>query len=551
MILRSTSLTVAQGMGTVAIFLTFLSALALIAALLHVLGDGALRSRWARDAVLPPSVRMLGFERPPLVGLFVVWVALALVLDPGSYHDVRQLNRSGVNVQTRSISEVFNAWQDRQPDAGGTTSSLPLVVVAASGGGLRSAYWTSLVLDCVLERETDPKTGDPCGAKADPDKVAQRRARLFAMSGVSGGGLGLVTYDTHVDVDGTTSEAHWYDRRLGDDFLGPTVAWGLFRDTLAALLRPGGGRDRAAALERALGAPVAPGRRRAGRAVPHGPGRPRRPADLPQRLLGRGRLPPQHLGRAHRGRAARRPVRLPRPEVHRQRRHAAERHLRRGRLPLRPQPRPAPLHRGALLGARFPIISPAGRLLAACGLDQGSAPRSFSVDGGVRDSSAASTLAELWPTVQSIVDKANAGGSCIVPYFVQIDSEQDVLPSTTPNASPRDLSASLEALSSAPGGNADAARVAAQREFTGPVDQPGHRSPSLDGQQLLHPLAAARARGRTPGPRRPTSWVLSDDARQDLRDQVVYNADNITQLRRLLDATPGSLTCAGGATTSP
>ena len=251
MILRSTSLTVAQGMGTAAVFLTFLSALALIAALLHVLGDGALRSRWARDAILPPSVRMLGFERPPLVGLFVVWVALALVLDPGGYHDVRQLNRSGVNVQTRSISEVFNAWQDRQPDAGGTTSTLPLVVVAASGGGLRSAYWTSLVLDCVLERETDPKTGDPCGAKADPDTVAQRRARLFAMSGVAGGGLGLVTYDTHVDVDGTTSEDGWFDRRLGDDFLGPTVAWGLFRDTLATLLRPGGGRDRAAALERA------------------------------------------------------------------------------------------------------------------------------------------------------------------------------------------------------------------------------------------------------------------------------------------------------------
>ena len=33
------------------------------------------------------------------------------------------------------------------------------------------------------------------------------------------------------------------------------MAWWLFRDTPAALLRPGGGRDRAAALERALERP--------------------------------------------------------------------------------------------------------------------------------------------------------------------------------------------------------------------------------------------------------------------------------------------------------
>ena len=48
-----------------------------MAALLYVLGDGALRSRWAREAVLPPSVRLLGFDRPPLVGLLVLWLVLA------------------------------------------------------------------------------------------------------------------------------------------------------------------------------------------------------------------------------------------------------------------------------------------------------------------------------------------------------------------------------------------------------------------------------------------------------------------------------------------
>ena len=59
---------------------------------------------------------------------------------------------------------------------------------------------------------------------------------------------------------------------------------------------------------------------------------------------------------------------------------------------------------------------------------------------------------------------------------------------------------------------------------------------SLDGQQLLTRWQRLAPRSH-PGATEADSWVLSDDARQDLRDQVVYNADNITQLRRLLDAT--------------
>ena len=66
--LRSTSATVAQGFGSVAVVLVFLSGLSLVAAGLYVVGDTALRTRLTREAILPPSVRLLGFERPPLVG---------------------------------------------------------------------------------------------------------------------------------------------------------------------------------------------------------------------------------------------------------------------------------------------------------------------------------------------------------------------------------------------------------------------------------------------------------------------------------------------------
>jgi hypothetical protein len=37
--------------------------------------------------------------------------------------------------------------------------------------------------------------------------------------------------------------------------------------------------------------------------------------------------------------------------------------------------------------------------------------------------------------------------------------------------------------------------------------------------------------------------VLSEEAREDLRRQVVYSADTIESLRRLLDAPEGSLAC--------
>lgn len=541
MVLRSTSMAVAQGLGSVAVVLMFLSVLALIASLLHVLGDGALRSRWIRDAALPPAVRVLGFERPPLVGLFVLWVVLAALLTPGDYHDVRQLSRSGVDIQTRSISDVFRAWGERQPDAGTAAAGQPLVVVAASGGGLRSAYWTTLVLDCVLERNPDPVTGDPCGTNADADTVTKRRARLFAMSGVAGGGLGLVTYDTHLDVDGTRAERDWFDRRLAEDFLSPTVAWGLFRDSLATLLRPGTGRDRASALERAWEHPW----RQDGDAFAEPFLTDQSTLEGPLLLLNSFSVEDGcRLSTSVVLTAAGRPVdecgSLD-PSF-----TANDGTLLNGTTDVAaflclPGDRDLRRSTAALLGARFPLITPAGRLVASCSADQVAGPTSHAVDGGLRDSSAASTLAELWPHVQPLVDNANAAQACIVPYFVQLDSDEDVLPSSSPNASPNELASTVEALRSVPGGNADAARVAAQRLFSGPVDQAG-RTAELNGEQLL--TRWQRIAPRThPGATEANSWVLSGEAREDLRRQVAFNGDAIAQLRALLDAAPGAISC--------
>ena len=119
--LRSTSATVAQGFGSVAVVLVFLSGLSLVAAGLYVIGDTALRTRLTREAILPPSVRLLGFERPPLVGAVVLWLVLASLIGPGSYHDVRLQRRSEVDVKDVTLSEALTAWVERQPElsAGG------------------------------------------------------------------------------------------------------------------------------------------------------------------------------------------------------------------------------------------------------------------------------------------------------------------------------------------------------------------------------------------------------------------------------------------------
>ncbi len=151
--LRSTTLVVSQGFGSVAIVLVFLTVLVLVASGLLVLGDVASRTSWARDAVLPPPARLLGFQRPPMVGLLVVWIALASLLGPAGYHDVRLLRRAEVAVDVKTLTTEFSNWRGRQPDSG---SGEPLLVVAASGGGLRAAYWTAAVLDCILERNPDP-----------------------------------------------------------------------------------------------------------------------------------------------------------------------------------------------------------------------------------------------------------------------------------------------------------------------------------------------------------------------------------------------------------
>jgi hypothetical protein len=113
----------------------------------------------------------------------------------------------------------------------------PLIVVAAAGGGIQSAAWTSRVL---------------CGLRADRS-VAGFQNSVLAISGVSGGSVGAMFYlrclEAPVDDD---SPAIWAQNSSLE-----AVAWGLTHPDLRRIFIPGpetswSRADRGWALERSL-----------------------------------------------------------------------------------------------------------------------------------------------------------------------------------------------------------------------------------------------------------------------------------------------------------
>jgi hypothetical protein len=151
------------------------------------------------------------------------------------------------------LSRFACAWIVERIDAGAPLSTaktgtradkvFTVVLVSAEGGGIRAALWTAAGLSRLRDRPGDPDRGFV--------------DRIFAMSGASGGSLGIGVFTAlHADdlrcgrprADSLPRAIELLDR----DFLAPTVAGYLFTD----LVRPVGrfpwlDGDRVAYLERA------------------------------------------------------------------------------------------------------------------------------------------------------------------------------------------------------------------------------------------------------------------------------------------------------------
>jgi hypothetical protein len=202
---------------------------------------------WSLERRPPRVLWALGFQQLPLVLLVALaWILAGVVKPPGSLHDVRLVDHQS-DLARPTLNEVFRSWENaqaefRDPKPG---PPVPLVLVAAHGGGIKAAYWTALVLDCIVGVSpagfdgTHPQEADTQTCRATRrDASDQQRAarRIFLISSVSGGAIGMYAYARQMLAEGSlgteadNSSGSWVNRRLARDFVSPTIAWGLFHD---------------------------------------------------------------------------------------------------------------------------------------------------------------------------------------------------------------------------------------------------------------------------------------------------------------------------------
>jgi hypothetical protein len=136
-----------------------------------------------------------------------------------------------------STVDLQNRTAPRTPELAFQNAPEPLIVVAAAGGGIQSAAWTSRVL---------------CGLRADPSVNGFQKS-VLAVSGVSGGSVGAMFYVRCLEAPATDdTPAKWAQNSSLE-----AIAWGFTHPDLRRIFIPGPATswsraDRGWALERSL-----------------------------------------------------------------------------------------------------------------------------------------------------------------------------------------------------------------------------------------------------------------------------------------------------------
>jgi hypothetical protein len=175
---------------------------------------------------------------PVLALLFAGAFGLAELRDAdliADNHDIRSFDRP---LPARpDIAAAFSQFVAANASAYPAPEKLPVVLVATSGGGLAAAYWTSTILGDLAD--TVPRFSD----------------QLFAISAVSGGGLGALETVAMLGKrplpPSCPTVRACTQRALGADFLGPTLGSLLYPDLMQRFVPTPVFEDRAAALEQA------------------------------------------------------------------------------------------------------------------------------------------------------------------------------------------------------------------------------------------------------------------------------------------------------------
>lgn len=378
----------------------------------------------------------LGLRANPLVSLILLTLFInSLGGGDGRIHAIRQATDGPAQSVRLTVGEYFDQWIGTNQGCtvavsgadGAAASVRPVIFVAAEGGGIRAAAWTAAAFE---------KLGEvPCG-----------RESVILSSGVSGGSLGLVvtqlygagavqsavqgagTGETAVDVVG---------RIAGPDALAAGVAGALVGDLVAGgtdvLVATGpdtasgfAWQDRAGAMERAWEKsaprlaerwePAMPGNSRTGALVLNSTA-----SGIGCRLL----ISQLDLDETQ-------PTDVTQetqPTQEGQEGTPTNGSCRQGTTPLSIDllgdgacPLNLSWSTAAMLSARFPIISPAGRVPYRHEGECSPSHAYQAIDGGYSEGSGLGTVHDLWPAFQAKLrthnQTAGAGEAFLVPVFL-------------------------------------------------------------------------------------------------------------------------------------
>ena len=509
-----------------------------------------------------------------------------------SLHDARLVDRQAAG-EAPTLETYFHAWLKAQGDLTGepTDEPVPLVLVASHGGGIRAAYWAAIALDCIVahsaegvgkakfdaqetaQEDLDAFRADACTQgrrKTAADRAAAAK-RIFIASGVSGGAVGLYAYARQLIAEGDLGGAEaddpagWIEQRLGHDFAAAAIGWALFHDVpnrLFGLHQELGGRcryhvfgacvdqDRAAVLEEAFDQPWQSGE--------DGPDPPPEGSNMAMPQLRRTldlriRAADKAAPTEDEARATLVPLLAMNSTLTGGRARAVNSAANLGSWPLADAKSPGtgedtlPLagtveirdalcatedmrvSTAALLAARFPYVTPSGRVPDECadGESEDDANRDAAcehrsvdpgtkdpiasceghyVDGGYTDNSGLATIILIWPSLRQLIVEYNTyaakhGLRKVAPLIVELDNhyQKTAQPDVASGGSDAET---LIPLQTAFGGRSaieTAVRAAAYRILP--------TSCTVTISPALHPGLIA-----------PLGWELSQAARKDLRD---------------------------------
>lgn len=199
---------------------------------------------WLPQWVGAPAIVMLAFVGIVLFGSMVLNYSLLAHDKPSATipalilavifgfwvdnHDVRLIGEE-LTFERIPPADHYERWRQTHRDFTPISEREPVILVAASGGGIRAAYWTASSL-------------------ATMGALRGFTENLFAISGVSGGSLGAATYIVALQQALGEGRSQDFAKRseevgkrvravLAKDFLSPVVA-GLFFSDLAQRFFP-------------------------------------------------------------------------------------------------------------------------------------------------------------------------------------------------------------------------------------------------------------------------------------------------------------------------